>query len=212
MLIPIILNNTKTASLVQYSIAPLGDKGPRDYINVTSRELNKMQSAAAAHFAEHDRLLGSSEADYDDDDDDDDDDDHAIRARTAQSQLKMIPSSSRAAYLARKKLEKTQSLIYLRLTRPGFVRLERILDSSHADVRIWRYSGQPDTTVVECPSAVFKSEDLANLQCTGTAKEIHINVRGTAPLTLRWHRVIDGKKAQFTVEGIEGGSQVIHSL
>ena len=197
---------------MQYSIAPLGDKGPRDYINVTSRELNKMQSAAAAYFAEQDRLLGSTEADDDgdyDDDEEEDEEDHATRARTVQSHLKVIPSSFRAAYMARKKLEKTQSMIYLRLTRPGLVRLERVLDSSHADVRIRRYSGQLDTTVVECPEAVFEAEELAHLQCAGTTKEIHINVRGTTPLSLRWHRVIDGKKAHFTVEGIEGGSEVI---
>ncbi|KAF8336634.1 uncharacterized protein EI90DRAFT_3046569 [Cantharellus anzutake] len=212
VLIPILLNNSKSLSLLQYSIAPLGDKGPRDYINVTSRELNKMQSIAAAYFAEQDRLLGSAESDEDDEDDDDelDEGDGALasRVRTPQSQLKMmISSSSYATLLARKKLEKTQTMRYLRITRPGTVRLERILDNTYADVRIRRYSGKIDTAVVECPSAVFKTGDLAPLQCTGGTKQVFIDVRGTTPLTLQWHRVIGGKKEHFTVEGIEGGSE-----
>ena len=199
--IPIVLNNTRSVSLVQYSISPLADRGPRDYVNITSRELGKMQLAATALFADQARMSGSGEGD---DEYDDEDTVEEVPRRHPQQQLSTFVGNPPRPLLT---LEKTQSITYIRVTRPGVIRLERVLDSTNADVRIPRLI-QSQTTVVECPTARIEDDGLAKVQCAGAARDVHIDVRGTVPMSLKWHRDVAGKREDFLVEGIEGSAEV----
>jgi nucleoporin POM152 len=199
--IPIILNNTRSLSLVQYSVSPLADRGPRDYVNITSRELGKMQSAAANLFAGQARLPGSRK----EDDDDEYDDEDIVEEGAQRQQTIVVGNPSRPLLI----LEKTQSIVYIRVTRPGVIRLEHVLDSTNSDVHISRRI-RSETTVVECPTVRFEDDGLAKVQCAGAARDVHIDVRGTVPMSLKWHRDIAGKREDFLVEGIEGTAEVRH--
>lgn len=218
--IPILLNNTKSPSFISYSVAALADQGPRTYINVTSRELKKMQSTAAYLIAEQQKLHGSTSP-YDNQDDDDDEFDEEddtlalykrkeLAEKRKQQQQLILPSSTSFSR-SMLKLEPTQQLIYLRITRPGLVRLERLLDLSGSDARISRRAGLVEATVVECPSARWGDEAEAGTLCASSGgKDVSIHVRGTAPMTLKWHHVgAKGEKEDFTVEGIKGSNEVI---
>jgi len=216
--IPILLNNTKSPSLISYSVAALADQGPRTYINVTSREIKKMQSTAASLIAEQEKLHGSTSL-FDsegDDDDEFDEEDGTVTlykkkelAKKKQQQQRILPSSTSFSR-SMLELEPTQQLIYLRITRPGLVRLERLLDQSGADARISRRIGLAEATAVECPTARWGDEAKAGTLCASSGgKDVSIHVRGTAPMTLKWHHVgVKGEEEAFTVEGIKGSNEV----
>lgn len=221
--IPILLNNTKVPSMIQYTVAPLADRAPRHQINVTSRDIKRMQSDASALIAEREKFLGltsSFDADIDDDDEWDEYDDTALSEKKLQLALKdsmdiqrVLPSST-ALSRSTLTLEKTQQLVYLRVTRPGLIRLERLLDQSGAPVRVFRPTRGDEVKVVECPSVKFEGDDFAQKQCVGTTKELSIEVRGTAPISLSWHHEFGarGKRENFVVDGIKGSAEVWPSL
>lgn len=186
------------------------------YVNVTSRELKKMQSTAASLIAQQEKLH-SSTSPYDSEDDDDDEfggeDDTLYKKKLAEKrkQQQLILPSSTSFSRSMLDLAPTQKLIYLRITRPGLVRLERLLDQSGTDARISRRIGLVEATVVECPSARWDDGAEAGTLCASSGgKEVSIHVRGTAPMTLKWHHLgTRGEKEEFTVEGIKGSNEVI---
>lgn len=218
--IPILLNNTKTPpSFISYSVAALADQGPRTYVNVTSRELKKMQSSAALLIAEQEKLYGSSSSYMDGELDEDDEfaaDDGTVElykkrrvAEPSKEQQLVLPSST-SSFRSKLPLSKTEQFVYLRVTRPGLIRLERLLDPSGTDARIRRRVDHVEATVVECPSAQFEDDNISKVQCIGSAvKDATISVRGTAPMTLKWHYLdAAGHKKPSIVEGIKGTTEV----
>lgn len=218
--IPILLNNTKTPSFVSYSVAALADQGPRTSVNVTSKELKKMQATAASLIAEQERLYGSVPSyDIGDDEDDEFAEDtgtvqlHKRRSEENHKDQQLILPSSKFSR-SKLSLERTQQLLYLRVTRPGLVRLERLLDASGSDARIRRRTEQVEATVVECPSASFEADTTSKIQCAGSGpKDATIRVRGTVPMTLNWHYLDSaGKTKPFVVEGIKGSTEVCQTV
>lgn len=102
-------------------------------------------------------------------------------------------------------LQKTQSIWYIRVNKPGVVRLEGAGGRGSSDtVRIRNI----ETTVVQCPSVRFigESKDArdAVVRCTGGEEHLSLKVFGVPPLSLQWQREAGGKREQFLVEGIDG--------
>jgi nucleoporin POM152 len=177
-----------------------------------------MQSDAAALIAEQERLLGlSSSFDNLSDDEDDEFDEYDGSANRLEDTKKyltqrdpqqlVLPSSSSLIRSALS-LERSQEIIYLRVTRPGLIRLDSLLDANTTPVRVYRSAKGDEVMVVECPTARFEPDRLASTQCLGSQQELNLRVRGTAPMTLAWHHDNRGKSESFIVNGIQGSSEV----
>ncbi|KZT74944.1 hypothetical protein DAEQUDRAFT_659210 [Daedalea quercina L-15889] len=191
VLVPLLLNNTTPAS-VRYSLIPLGYvEGPGtkiERVDLSSKDLKAIESARleALQLARDSasRHGGDDYDEYDDEDEEYETDPHAI------------------------KLQKTQSMTYIRLNKPGTLRLDRVLDSSNVDARLV-YPGE--VTIVPCPRAEFVPDDIADMRCatpgvtSGAGEELNlqIDVYGVPPLSLRWYKEVDGRRESFMVEGIE---------
>lgn len=195
ILVPLLLNNTSPAT-VRYSLVPLGyveGSGAKvDKVDLSAKDLKAIETArlealqavrASASKQDHDDY-----DEYDDDEDDEDESDpHAMR------------------------LQKTQSMTYIRISKPGTLRLDRVLESSNVDARLVY---PREVTVVPCPRAEFVPDNVANMRCAtpgitgGTGEELNleIDVYGVPPLSLRWYKEIDGKRESFMVEGIESSA------
>jgi nucleoporin POM152 len=189
--LPLLLNNTRP-SMVQYSLAPLGNQGPRQYVDITARELRSIEASAK-------QILSLPDPDIEEDDDLDLD----FSSDDTSHQQRLITTNypSRSPF----KLQKTQSLSYIRISKPGVIRLERVLDATGRDVR----TAHSETTIVQCPSAKFEDDTaLGNMVCEGESREVWLNVKGTAPMALKWYREVGGKKESFLVQGIEGSIHV----
>lgn len=184
VLIPILVNNTTPAN-VRYSFAPLtyiegqSGTGRIEYIELGGKDLKAIEQA---------RLEGlqSVRVHPTDDEYEDDEDETPF---TSDSQL-----------------QNTQSLTHIRVTKPGTVRLERILDSSGVAARL---AHPLEVTVVPCPTASYTNDSIAQpsnaVRCQGDTSgiDLTIDIRGVPPLSLRWSKYADGKKESFLVEGIE---------
>lgn len=194
--IPILLNNTSPVGLA-YTITPLGQvagEGKSERVVVSAKDLKAMEQSH--HQLVTQSVKHSSAAaeptnqpvvyEYDDDDDEAD-------TRHAGS---------------RSSLQKTQSIMYLRVTKPGTIQLERVRDGSNVDARISPFPAR--LTVARCPSAEFAYEAKADkgqdVRCAGKERDVEmaIDVKGVPPLSLRWYKSLNGRRESFLVEGIEG--------
>lgn len=185
-LVPVLLNNTNPSSL-RYSLTPLGqsrDDGA-EYFDLSSKELKAIEQARldALQVAKP-SALSIDDDEYDEYDDDDDDDESNGRNDEQSS------------------LQKTQSLVHIRLTKPGTVRLERILDASGIESRLVYPA---EVMVVPCPRVAFVGDNNLDIRCAGEDPDhqLMIDISGVAPLSLRWFKMINGKQESFLVEGIE---------
>lgn len=190
VLIPVLLNNTDL-SVLRYSLAPLGSdrKESVEYVDVTAKEFKIIEQSrleTLRHSRPPPSVPGHSE-EYDEYDDDTDDSERQ---------------------LAHSSLQKSQSLVYIRLTKPGTLRLERVFDVTNVDARLQYPSA---VTIVPCPRVEFVEDDITkdNVRCAGQDSELGlmIDIHGVPPLSLRWLKMINGKREQFLVEGIEGGPE-----
>jgi len=102
-------------------------------------------------------------------------------------------------------LQKTQSLVHIRLSKPGTMRLDRVLDHSNVAARLVH---PVEVTVVPCPTAQYTDDALQDVHCAGDTSDVGltIDIRGVPPLSLRWSKDVNGMKEYFLVEGIEDGS------
>ncbi|KAL0572927.1 hypothetical protein V5O48_009040 [Marasmius crinis-equi] len=189
VLIPVLLNNTNPTHLT-YSITPLGrhTHSSRDIetIDLTSKDLKAIEQARVDALKVARLATANEEEDeYDEYDDD-------------------SPSSSDHSH---PNLQKTQSIVHIKLSRPAIIRLERVIDSSNVEARLVIPS---EAVVVPCPRAEFVPEKQAsdNIRCMGQDQDVQLmmDISGIPPLSLRWSRSIRGKKESFLVEGIEGES------
>ncbi|KAF8560070.1 hypothetical protein OG21DRAFT_1502415 [Imleria badia] len=184
VLIPIIVNNTTPAN-VRYSFTPLtyiegqSGTGRIEHIELSGKDLKAIEQARLEGLQSV--RVHSTEDEYEDDEDE-------------------SPSTSDS------QLQKTQSLTHIRITKPGTIRLERILDSSGVAARL---AHPLEVTVVPCPTAYYTDDSIAQpadaIRCQGDTSDIDltIDIRGVPPLSLRWSKYVDGKKESFLVEGIE---------
>lgn len=157
-----------------------------EYIDLSGKEIKAFEKARLDALQIARPSTTPSQDDYDEYDDDED-------------------TSPSDTPFSRSHLQKTQSLVHIKVSRPGKIRLERVLDSSNAEARV-RYS--PDVVVAPCPSVSFvpDSHDKDNVRCVSQDPEVQlmIDISGVPPLSLRWYKSINGRRESYLVEGIEG--------
>jgi nucleoporin POM152 len=184
--VPILLNNTNLSGL-KYSVTPLGyptdvAHGKVELVEISAKDIKAISQAFrdALQQARPSRLgIPEDRDEYDDDDESHEQTSHSM-------------------------LQKSQSVVYLRLTRPGTIRLEHVLDVSGVEARL----SHSEVVVVPCPEVAFV-EDVQStndtIRCAGQDSDIKlmIDVRGVPPLSIRWLKTINGVREQFLVEGIE---------
>ena len=192
VLIPIIVNNTTPAN-VRYSFTPLtyiegqSGTGRIEHIELSGKDLKAIEQARLEGLQSV--RVHPTDDEYDEDEDE-------------------FPSTSDS------QLQKTQSLTHIRVTKPGTIRLERILDSSGVAARL---AHPLEVTVVPCPTAYYTDDSIAQpvdaVRCQGdtSAIDLTIDIRGVPPLSLRWSKYVGGKKESFLVEGIEDSDPASHS-
>ncbi|KAI0274973.1 hypothetical protein BC834DRAFT_839954 [Gloeopeniophorella convolvens] len=201
VLIPVLLNNTNPTSL-RYSITPLGytesSGGKVDSVTLSARDLKAIDNARLEQL----QVAKTSPQRQDYDDYDDYDDEYANDdSGDSQSSLP--------------RLQKTQSLVHIRLSKPGILRLRDVSDPSGVDARIIYPS---EVTIAPCPQAQFVDGDpLArgdNIKCAAAGlntldgeKDVRLDLSifGVPPLSLKWFKEINGRREYFVVEGIESG-------
>ncbi|KAJ3558980.1 hypothetical protein NM688_g617 [Phlebia brevispora] len=212
ILIPVLLNNTNPTHL-RYTLTPLGyiedavnnEKtkssavGKVERFELSGKDLKAIEHARQESLQEA-RNAASVKRDSEDYDEYDNDDDDAI-------------DFSSSAF----NLQKSQSMVHIRLNKAGIVRLDRVLDASNVDARLVYPAEVP---VVPCPRVAFSEESAltygTNVRCaapgltsgSGEDLELKINVFGVPPLSLKWHRDINGRQEPFMVEGIEGDEHI----
>ncbi|KAF9454153.1 hypothetical protein P691DRAFT_798413 [Macrolepiota fuliginosa MF-IS2] len=183
ILLPVLLNNTNVAGL-KYSISPLNTPTQKTIVDVSAKHLEQnRQEFLKLTSAPSPQTSPDDEDEYDDEDDEED--------------AKTNPST----------LQKSQSLVYIRISHPGVIRLEQVLDGAHTEARLVQPS---EVVVVPCPLVSFvdttEQTDSDAVRCAGQDNNLNlmIDVSGVPPLSLRWLKTINGKREQFLVEGIEG--------
>ncbi|KAI0784950.1 hypothetical protein C8Q75DRAFT_809502 [Abortiporus biennis] len=209
VLIPLLLNNTSPTSL-RYTLTPLGyaektgDKkgavsGRVDRVELSAKEMkaieqSRLDSLEAARTASTKR----DTEDYDEYDDDDDDDD----TRSQGSGFS---------------LQKSQSLQHIKISKPGVLRLERVIDSANVEARL---AFPTEVTIAPCPRASFVDDGVISpndVRCAapghvsgaGEQLQFSIDIYGVPPLSLRWIKEVNGRREFFMVEGIE--EEALHS-
>ncbi|KAJ3563589.1 hypothetical protein NP233_g8846 [Leucocoprinus birnbaumii] len=182
ILIPLLLNNTNIAAL-KYSISPLNAPSEKTIVEVSAKQLEQnRQELLQLVSTPLPQVNPEEEDEYDDDDDDDD--------------SKLNPTT----------LQKSQDLVYIRISKPGIVRLEHVLDVARNEARLIQPS---EVIIVPCPQVAFvdttESVDSDAVRCAGQANnlDLMIAVNGVPPLSLRWLKTINAKTDQYLVEGIE---------
>lgn len=182
MLLPVLLNNTNIAGL-KYSVSPLNAPTDKVFVEVTAKNLEQnLQDFLQLTPALSLQTQPEEEDEYGDDND--------ISSKTS------LPT-----------LQKSQSLVYIRISKPGIFRLEQVWDVAHNEARLTQPS---EVVIVPCPQVAFvdTSEQTArdSVWCSGQDNNLDllISVTGTPPLSLRWLKTINEKRDQYLVEGIEG--------
>ncbi|KAH9947096.1 hypothetical protein B0H21DRAFT_778726 [Amylocystis lapponica] len=213
ILIPILLNNTNPTT-VRYSLTPLGyveesgekarpkagNGGKVEYVDLNSKDLKAIENARLESLQVARAATSKRESqDYDEYDDDDEDEDSATS--------RVGPA-----------LQKTQGLAHIKLTKPGVLRVERVLDSSNVDARLVYPN---EVTVVPCPRAQFTADSLMDredFRCAmpglahGAGEELNLEILifGVPPLSLRWYKEVGRQRESFMVEGIESPAHNHH--
>jgi nucleoporin POM152 len=198
VLVPILLNNSNPTSL-RYTITPLGHTeasgGKIEFVTLSARDLKAIENARLERL----RVTKTTKQEYYDDSTDDYDDDYAN-------------NESRDAPSSLPRLQKTQSIVHIRLSKPGTIHLKGVSDPSGVDARI---SYPPDITIAPCPRAQFVDGDALtrgdNIKCAapglntlGEDKDVPLtlSIFGVPPLSLKWFKEINGRREYFIVEGI----------
>ncbi|KAF8585137.1 hypothetical protein K439DRAFT_1632955 [Ramaria rubella] len=192
VLVPVVFNNTQPTH-ISYSLSSLDDDSSRIYVNLSSRDLKQIERARS------DTLIALQKADREEDADFEDE----YYDHDSSGQRTMIKGNTPDSHY---RLEKTEVLQHIKVSRPGVVRLDRALDKTGAEVRI----RPTEMIVVHCPKIEFMMDGFKEdrTRCAGTTEVLELKVYGVAPLTLKWHREVSGRREHFVVEGIEGDHKV----
>ncbi|KAF5352715.1 hypothetical protein D9756_005934 [Leucocoprinus leucothites] len=190
-LLPVLLNNTNIAGL-KYSISPLNAPADKAFVEISAKQLEQnRQEFLQLTSAPSPQPQPEEEDEYDEDEEDGND-------------LKTNLST----------LQNSQSLVYVRISKPGVVRLERVWDAAHNEARLIQPS---EVVVVPCPQVAFvdatEQTDSDAVRCAGQDNDLNlmIDVIGVPPLSLRWLKTINGKRDQYLVEGVEGDYRSVAS-
>jgi len=199
VLVPILLNNSNPTSL-RYTTTPLGytesSGGKIESVTLSARDLKAIENARLEQL----RVTKTAKQEYYDDHVDDYDDDYANE-------------DSRDAPSSVPRLQRTQSIVHIRLSKPGTIHLADVSDPSGVDARI---SYPSELTIAPCPRAQFVDGDALtrgdNIKCAapglntlGEDKDVRLtlSIVGVPPLSLKWFKEINGHREYFIVEGIE---------
>ncbi|CAE6355656.1 unnamed protein product [Rhizoctonia solani] len=198
--VPIVFNNSQP-HVLQYSISPLGDKGPRTYVNLTWNDLKSISSTRTKLMAHTQTPVPTRPR---------------IKLSEADEWDQLDEEEEKPANYNSDEpvLSKSERLAHVRIVQPGVVRLERVLDKTGADFRI-RYS---EVVAVECPSVAFEptKDDVRGNRCIGDKVDMNVRARGVAPVELKWGVTIAPKSKygtrrsgqDFTIRGIEGKEEI----
>ena len=166
----------------------------RTYVNFSSRDLKQIEKIRSEALAALEQA--------DPDEGDDTEDDYYDHHETSKQRALTTRNAPDLEY----RLEKTEILQHIKVSRPGIVRLERVLDQANTEVRI----RPTEVTMVHCPEVEFMTNGLKGdeKRCAGAVEDLNLKMYGVAPLTLKWHRDVAGHRENFLVEGIEGDHKV----
>ncbi|KAG8897050.1 hypothetical protein FRB99_008481 [Tulasnella sp. 403] len=228
VLVPILLNNSRP-NFIEYSISPLGDKSPKMHHRLYSKDLVRIEkqwreyyedarsslayhSASSDGFSKNNVFGGRSSTEDEPYDEEYENDNYNKQSASAEDEKqasehrapRRLSSQERQFYSI--PLQPTQSIIHISVTRPGVVRLES-MSVGNSNFRIT----PAEVVVVTCPSARFEvpqgSQALKRQECVGTTRELSIVAEGVAPLKLKWHKDVNGRREDFIAEGIEGNPE-----
>lgn len=178
----------------QASVRNQADGGKVQYFDLSARDLKAIENGRLEFLALTRTATESMrKSDYDDDgyDDEDEEDETANLGDHVHSSL-----------------QRTQSLAHIRVSRPGVIRLERVIHSSSIDARV---AYPTSVSVAPCPRASFVDDAILTkdetIRCAGEDPDLNImiDIYGVPPLSLRWYKDVNGKRESFMVEGIEAG-------
>lgn len=203
VLVPILLNNTAPIG-IRYTLLPLGHGENQEVGKVETYDLNAKDIRAIEQSRQESLELtrtNSNKRDVNDPDYDEYDDDE--EEYSAES-----PANP---------LQKSQTLVHVRVTKPGTLHLQRVIDSADFDARL---AYPLEVVVAPCPKAEFVPDDISrgdNIKCAapgvvsnhkgstpGEDVNFTLEIFGVPPLSLRWHEDVNGRREYFTVEGIVG--------
>jgi nucleoporin POM152 len=187
VLVPILLNNSNPTSL-HYTITPLGytesSGGKIESVTLSARDLKAIENSRLERL----RVTKTTKQEYYDDSIDDYDDEYPN-------------NDSRDAPSSLPRLQKTQSIVHIRLSKPGTIHLKDVSDSSGVDARI---SYPSEITIAPCPHAQFVDGDALtrgdNIKCAapslntlGEDKDVPLtlSIFGVPPLSLKWFKEIN---------------------
>lgn len=196
-LIPIIFNNS-IPHLLQYSVTNF-TTGQKTLFNLTHSQLHPSSSKQKKSKFSLEDWIEDEENDW----------------KSSDDQLQQ-PLNHQSNSRDQPALERTQLLYHLDVRQIGLIRLERVLDQETMDIRISR----AEALVVDCPRASFTTTDQVSSshskllswvgsnpvdelhKCVDETEDFGMMVHGLAPLTLNYHRIIDGERTPMRLEGI----------
>lgn len=186
--IPVLFNNTNPTQLT-YSLADLSSPSIR--ANHTIRGADILNRLDVHHHVEQEeqlsQVLSEDEAfdiefgEYDD-------------PRAKQQHL----NQPKAITDNHPPLQRTQRLRWIKLSKPGTIRLENVYDGRN-EVRLRAV----EVTVVQCPHAKFIGPEDIKIRCGGAKEQMTMQLSGVPPLRLEWQRELSGKTETTVVEGID---------
>jgi nucleoporin POM152 len=105
-------------------------------------------------------------------------------------------------------LQRTQLLRWIKVTKPGTIKLENVVDGK-TDVRM----REVEVPVVVCPIAQFigSGEEAATPEkvlCRGDSEELVMLMTGVPPMRLEYQRVLGNNREETTVEGLDPDQKV----
>jgi len=116
---------------------------------------------------------------------------HDVLARQLKSMIDHAETSDEPG-------EENLLMLPFQITEIGAYRLERVVDRSGNNVRIYR----SDAIVVECPSAEISSFNEEGHFCQGETDALKVSVRGVPPLHVMYAQIVNGHPQQIPIDSI----------
>ncbi|TFY82279.1 hypothetical protein EWM64_g1741 [Hericium alpestre] len=187
ILIPVLLNNSNP-TMLKYSVTPLGyTEGSRDkvdHVTLSAKDLKAIENARQEALPLTKSAPSKQDLDYDEYDEYDEED---------RDELK-------DAYSSASRLQRSQSMVWIRLSKPGTVHLDAVGDTSGVEARLF-----VDDDVITRGDNVRCAVPGSGMVGDERDMQLGLSIYGVPPLSLRWYKEVNGRREYFMVEGIEGG-------
>ncbi|KLO20595.1 hypothetical protein SCHPADRAFT_863370 [Schizopora paradoxa] len=189
VLVPILLNNTKP-SHIRYSIRQLGSEKVEN-VDLNTRDLKAIESTRLESLQLTKTAAPQQAEEYNEDDWDEEDEEEA-------------PPHTNLLGYSNYDLEETQGISHLKISKPGIIRLERVLDAPTSNLaRVL----PNEITIAPCPQASFVADKISNgdaIRCLGESEELSVKLVGVPPLSVKYFGETNGQREYFSVDQIEG--------